>query len=162
DDLSRYTARRGFEDLVMLVADPALPLAWTAVTFPAEGYVWFALKDPRVLRQTVLWVSNGGRHSPPWSGRHVNVLGLEEVTSYFHYGLAASAGLNPIAARGWPTHADLDPAQPLDVRMVQAIATVPEGFDHVAAIEPQRGGVALTSRSGRSVTVPLDHGFLFA
>ena len=45
-DLSRYPARRGFEDLVGLVADPALTLAWTAVAFPKQRYVWFALRDP--------------------------------------------------------------------------------------------------------------------
>ena len=80
-DLSRYPARRGFEDLVLLESDPGLPFAWTAVTFSEEGYVWFALKNPRVLRQTILWISNGGRHYSPWNGRHVGVLGLEEVTS---------------------------------------------------------------------------------
>ena len=68
-----------------------VPFAWTAVTFPQERYVWFALKDPRILRETIFWLSNGGRHYPPWSGRHVNVMGLEEVTSYFHLGLAESA-----------------------------------------------------------------------
>jgi hypothetical protein len=160
-DLSRYPARPGFEDLVMLVADPGRPLAWTAVTFPDEGYVWFTLKDPRVLRQTVLWVSNGGRRYPPWSGRHVNVLGLEEVTSYFHLGLAASARPNPMSACGFPTHVDLDPDRPLDVRVVSAVAAVPAGFDHVATIEPGDGEtVALTSRSGLTVTAALDHGFL--
>jgi hypothetical protein len=90
-DLSRYPARRGYEDLVMLVADDAAPLAWTAVTFAEQRYVWFALKDPRVLRSTIFWISNGGRHYAPWSGRHVNVLGLEDVTADFHYGLAESA-----------------------------------------------------------------------
>ena len=74
-DLTRYPARRGFEDLVMLVSDAKAPFAWTAVTFPKERYVWFALKDPRVLRETVFWLSNGGRHYPPWNGRHVNVHG---------------------------------------------------------------------------------------
>ena len=53
-DLTRYPARRGFEDLVMLVSDAQAPFAWTAVTFPAERYVWFALKDPRVLRENGL------------------------------------------------------------------------------------------------------------
>jgi hypothetical protein len=161
-DLSRYPARRGFEDLVMLAADPGRALAWTAVTFPDEGYVWFTLKDPRVLRQTVLWLSNGGRRYPPWSGRHVNVLGLEEVTSYFHLGLPASARPNPLSARGFPTHVDLDPDRPLDVRVVSAVAAVPDGFDHVAEIEPLVGeeAVVLTSRSGVRVPAPLDHGFL--
>ncbi len=160
-DLSRYPALPGCEDLVMLVAVPEGPFAWTAVTFPGEGYVWFALKDPRVLRQTVLWISNGGRPYPPWNGRHTGVLGLEEVTSYFHYGLAASVRPNPVSERGWPTHLTLDPETPLDVRTVAAVAAVPEGFDHVAEIAPERGDtVRLTSRSGRSVTIALDHGFL--
>jgi hypothetical protein len=51
-DLSRYPARRGFEDIVQLVADESLPFAWTAVTFPKERFVWFAIKNPRVLRQS--------------------------------------------------------------------------------------------------------------
>jgi hypothetical protein len=41
-DLSRYPARRGFEDLVMLVSDPNL-LRLTAVTFPEKRYVCSAL-----------------------------------------------------------------------------------------------------------------------
>src|ERR1035441_4907086 len=55
-DLTRYPARRGFEDLVMLVSNAEAAFAWTAVTFPKERYVWFALKDPRVLRETILWL----------------------------------------------------------------------------------------------------------
>ena len=102
-DLTRYPARRGFEDLVMLVSDADLPFAWTAVAFPKERYVWFALKDPRILRETIFWLSNGGRHYPPWNSRHVNVMGLEEVTSYFHSGLAESARTNPISKKGFPT-----------------------------------------------------------
>ncbi|HEY5792469.1 MAG TPA: hypothetical protein VIS74_04170, partial [Chthoniobacterales bacterium] len=102
-DLSRYPAREGFEDLVMVCAGPRQPLAWTAAAFPREGFVWFALKDPRVLASTVFWHSNGGRHYAPWNGRHRGVLGLEEVTSYFHTGLAESAAPNPVSARGIPT-----------------------------------------------------------
>jgi hypothetical protein len=160
-DLSRYPARRGFEDLVMLAADPALPLAWTAVAFPDEGYVWFTLKDPRVLRQTVLWISNGGRRYAPWDGRHVNVLGLEEVTSYFHFGLAESAAPNPLSARGIPTHIDLD-GRPLDVRCISAVAAIPPEFDHVARIETDAHGATLTARSGLAVRTPLDVSFLRA
>jgi hypothetical protein len=160
-DLSRYPARRGFEDLVLLASDPTKELAWTAVTFSAESFVWFTLKDPRVLRQTVLWVSNGGRHYPPWSGRHVNVLGLEEVTSYFHLGLAESAAANPLAEQGLPTTAHLD-GSPFAVACVAAVAVVPEGFDHVAGVRAHAGedAVTLTARSGAAVTVPLRHRFL--
>jgi hypothetical protein len=159
-DLTAYPARRGFEDLVMLVSDPRARLAWTAVTFPREGYAWFALRDPRVLASTVLWHSNGGRHYAPWSGRHVGVLGLEDVTACFHYGLAESAGPNPVAARGFRTCAVLRRDRPLVVPYVMAVALVPRGFDRVCAIRPAAGGVTLRADSGREVAVPLDVGFL--
>lgn len=156
-DLSAYPARRGFEDLVMLVGDARRSLAWTAVVFPRERYAWFALKDPRVLRNTVLWLSNGGRHYPPWNGRHVNVLGLEEVTAYFHYGLAESARPNLLSVRGHPTCLTLRPGKPLVVDYVMAVVPVPTGFDHVASITPMpdRRAVRLVSRSGRRVVAPV-------
>jgi hypothetical protein len=161
-DLSFFPARRGFEDLVLLESDDRPPLAWTAVTFPAEGYVWFALKDPRVLRQTILWLSNGGRHYPPWNGRHVNVLGVEEVTSYFHYGLAESVRKNPLSAKGGATFFRLHPNRPLVANYIMAIAPIPRGFDRVARIVPPTDAqsVRLESRSGKAIRVPLDVGFM--
>lgn len=160
-DLSRYPARRGYEDLVLLANDPASALAWTAVTFPNEGYVWFTLKDPRILRQTVFWMSNGGRHYAPWDGRHVNVLGLEEVTSYFHFGLAESAAPNPLSDAGFPTVHQLD-GRPFDIACISAVASIPEGFDHVADITARAGeeSVLLTARSGAAMSVPIRHAFL--
>lgn len=161
-DLSRYPARRGFEDIAILVAKPGRSFAWTAVTYPEEGYVWFSLKDSRVLRQTLLWMSNGGRHFPPWNGRHVNVLGLEEITSYFHYGLAESAAPNPLSAAGFPTTAMLDLLKPLTINTIMAVAPVPKGFDKVHRIEPadQAGHVCLVSSGGKRVTVVLDWEFI--
>jgi hypothetical protein len=159
-DLSRYPARRGFEDLVMLVSDPNLPFAWTAVTFPKERYVWFALKDPQYLRETIFWISNGGRHYAPWSSRHINVMGLEEVTSYFHCGLAESAGRNPLNAQGIPTVLNLKPGQKTEINYIMAMSEIPAGFDQVAAIEATEGGVVLKSTRGRSVKVPLNLGWL--
>jgi hypothetical protein len=161
-DLSIYPARRGFEDIVLVAGDDRRSFAWTAVTFPAQGYVWFALKDPRVLRQTVFWLSNGGRHYAPWNGRHINVLGLEEVTSYFHYGLAESAKKNPLSARGHPTCHVLDPKKPLEVNYIMAVAAIPKKFDRVAAIlpAPDRQSVQLIARSGSKVSVPIDLAYL--
>jgi len=161
-DLSRYPARRGFEDLVMLVSDAKVPFAWTAVAFPKQRFVWFALKDPRVLRETIFWLSNGGRHYPPWNGRHVNVMGLEEVTSFFHPGLAESARSNEITARGFPTFLRLDPQKPLIIAYIMGVARIPEGFDRVASIKRQPGNqaIALRSASGKEVLAPVDLEFL--
>jgi hypothetical protein len=161
-DLSRYPARRGFEDIALLATKPVAPFAWVAVTFPLERYVWFALKDPTVLRATLLWHSNGGRHYPPWNGRHVNVLGIEDLTAFFHYGLAPSARPNLLTKAGLRTCETLSPTRPLTVNYIMALAVVPRGFANVRRIVPAEAGraVRLVSGNGRSVTVPLDTDFL--
>ncbi|HTW93191.1 MAG TPA: hypothetical protein VMD30_00255 [Tepidisphaeraceae bacterium] len=161
-DLSRYPARAGFEDLAMLIADPALPFAWTAATLAAEGYVWFALKDAKILTSTVLWFSNGGRHYAPWNGRHRGVLGLEEITGHFHEGLAQSAEPNPLSDRGFVTAHQLSPGLPLTVNYIMAVAPIPKTFDAVANIEvaPAGDSVTIRSRNEQSVTAPIDMDFL--
>jgi hypothetical protein len=161
-DLTRYPARRGFEDLVLLTSDPEHELAWTAVTFPGEGYVWFALKNRRLLASTVLWISNAGRHYPPWNGRHACVMGLEEVTAYFHLGLAESAAPNPLSKRGIPTALRLKPDEPVAIPYVMAVARIPKGFDRVRRIATDGEGVVLEPTKGKGVRVPLDVGFLLA
>jgi hypothetical protein len=159
-DLTRYPARLGYDDLVMLTADAKLPFAWNAVTFPRERHVYFALRDPRVLRHTILWISNGGRHYAPWNGRHTSVMGIEDVTGYFHHGLAESAKSNPLSRRGIPTTLMLDPKKPTAVNYVIAVAAIPAGFDRVAEIRAVKGGVELIATSGKRVWSALDVEFL--
>jgi len=159
-DLSRYPARRGFEDIALLATKPVSPFAWIAVTFPAEGYVWFALKDPRMLRQTLLWHSNGGRHYAPWNGRHLNVLGIEDLTSFFAYGLAQSARPNQLTTLGLQTCLNLTPRKPLKVNYIMAVAIVPHGFNDTQRVIPTRNGVKLISSAGKFVTVPLHTDFV--
>jgi len=159
-DLSRYPARRGFEDLVLLAADPKLAVAWSAVAFPAQGYVWFSLRDPQVLASTVLWISNGGRHFPPWNGRHVNVMGIEDVTACFHLGLAESAAPNVLSKLGVKTHLSLKARQPLAVKYIMGLAAIPKTFDRVRDILIDPQGVTLVSDSDIAVSTPIHTGFL--
>lgn len=161
-DLTRYPAREGFEDLVMVCAKPGGDFAWSAAVFSREGYVWFSLKDPRVLASTVMWHSNGGRHYAPWNGRHRGVLALEEVTGHFHDGLAESAARNALNARGVPTVLTLNRRRPTVVNVIMGVAAVPAGFDQVKTIERGEGAVILTGSGQRRVTVPLDWEFLHA
>ena len=161
-DLSVYPAREGYEDLVLMAAYSALPFAWTALVVPEEGYVWFSLKDPKVLRSTVFWMSNGGRHYAPWSGRHRHVIGLEEVTSNFHYGLAESAKANPLNREGIATSVRMDPKHPFTVNYIMAVSAIPSGFDIVRGIRASSDGasVTITSKSGKAIEVPLNVSFL--
>ena len=124
-DLSHYPARRGYEDLVQLMSEPGHELAWNAVTFAGQRYVWFALRDPRVLTGTVMWMSNGGRHYAPWSGRHVNVLGVEDLTTYFFFGPRRSAEPNAFSERGLVTAVRLQPEDKLVVNYIIGVASCP-------------------------------------
>lgn len=159
-DLSRYPAREGFEDLVMLMGKPGRSLGWSAVTFPQERWVFLQLKNPEVLRHTVLWHSHGGRHYPPWNGRHRGVLGLEETTSYFHLGIAESARRNALNRAGFPTAVKLSLKKPLRVAHIFAVAAVPRGFDIVVGVQTVPGGIEIASANGRTARMPLDVGFL--
>lgn len=159
-DLSRYPARRGYEDIAMLVAEPTLKVAWNAVAVPSQRYVWFALRDPRTLAATLLWMSNGGRHYPPWNGRHINVLGVEDLTAYFHYGLARSIEANPITDAGYRTHHVLEPDRPFVVRYIMGVAPIPADYDRVAAIKCGSDGITLIGTGGEETSVPVDMKFL--
>jgi hypothetical protein len=161
-DLSRYPARRGFDDIVIICTDPKLDIGWSAVTFPDQKFVWFALRNPKQLACTLLWFSNGGRHFPPWNGRHINVLGLEDVTAFFHVGLARSCEQNPLTDRGIRTCLEPDGNSRLSIPYIQGIARIPDGFHSVARIEPllRGGGIALISESGVVVEALCEIDFL--
>jgi hypothetical protein len=159
-DLTVFPARSGYDDLVLLAAPARLPFAWSAVRFSQPSYVWFALKDPRTLRSTLLWMSNGGRHYAPWNGEHTRVLGIEDVTAYFHRGLAESAGTNPLRRRGVATTLPLDRGRPTTIRYIMGVAGVPSGFDRVADIRPAGGGVELVASNGLRSRARVDLGFL--
>ncbi len=159
-DLTRYPAREGFEDLVMVSAKKGAPLGWSAVTFPGERFVWFSLRDPAVLASTVLWHSNGGRHYAPWNGRHRKVLGIEDVTSYFHYGLAESAAPNPVSKAGIPTILRLNPERPTVVSAIMGVALAPDGFGRVRSICQSEKGIRIEADNGKRVHASVDLDFL--
>jgi hypothetical protein len=158
-DLSRYPARRGFEDVTILCAETSLELAWSAVAFPDAGFVWFALRNPKLLTCTLLWFSNGGRDYPPWNGRHVNVLGVEDMTGFFQVGLGASSRSNALTLRGVQTC--LEPrGGRLSIPYIQGVARIPEGFDRLAAVVDNVNAVRLIAATGVEVSVPCETDFL--
>lgn len=160
-DLCSYPARRGFEDIAIVCADPTLEFAWSAVTFPDRGYVWFALRDPTLLASTLLWFSNGGRHYPPWNGQHVNVMGVEDITAFFHVGIEASCKPNLLTQRGIRTWLEPDAHGRLSIPYIQGVARVPTNFDEVATIKRKNdNSISLIAKSGVAVTTFCDIDFL--
>ncbi|MFP4011002.1 MAG: hypothetical protein ACLFUM_04815 [Spirochaetaceae bacterium] len=123
-DLSRFPRRRGFVDIAAVFQEVGATPAWTAAFFVEEGYLWFALKDPRVLPATVFWMENHGRHQPPWNGRNC-CLGLEDVCGYFSRGLAESARENALTERGIPTVFHLSPDRSTAINYIEGGVRVP-------------------------------------
>lgn len=160
-DLTRYPARRGFEDLVMLTTASNVELGWTAFSLPELGYVWFSLKDPKTLPSTILWLSNGGRHFPPWNGRHTNTIGLEEIMGFFHEGITSSARQNFLNDLGISTCVMLNQKH-FSVNFIQGVVRIDKSFTRVASIEPikNRCAVRLTSVEGQQVETPVCVDFL--
>ncbi len=159
-DLSQYPARAGFDDLVMVSSRArASRLAWITVTFPKAGWLWFTIKDPRTLASTILWHSNGGRHYPPWNGRHRRVLGLEEVTSYFHFGLAESAAPNPLSKAGIPTVLRLRRDRVTTISTIMGVVALPRRFDRLKSLRLGGNHLVALAESGAVAHHPIDLSF---
>ena len=160
-DLTRMPQNSGNDDLVMMANNPATPdqpFAWSAVVL--DGYLWFSLKNPADFPATLLWISNGGRSQPPWSGRHLARLGIEEVCSYFSNGLEISRQ-DLLSAHGIPTTRRFHAGQATRLRMIHAVAPVPALFGAVSEIIPHDStGVRITGDSGTEIIVPLDWNFV--
>ena len=162
-DCSRFPARRGYADLLAVVADEAQlggGPAWTAAVNTQDHWAWFAIRDARVLPTTVFWIENHGRHGVPWLGRN-NCLGLEDVCAFFADGLVPSIEPNALSKQGVRTAITLDAARPTEIRYAQGAVRVPTGFDRVKTIDfSSAGRIRLVAESGDEVTVPVRHAFV--
>ena len=156
-DLTRYPARAGNDDLVMMVSEdatPEQPFAWTAVVL--DGYVWFSLKNPADFPATLFWLSNGGRSAAPWESRHLGRLGIEDVCSHFcdSVDLSRKDLLHNLCV---PTTRRFSKDEPVTLRNIQAVAAVPEGFGLVKSIVPcGENIVTLTDENGLTATAAVD------
>ncbi len=161
-DLTRYPARSGNDDLVMMIAADATdeqPFAWSACVM--DGYVWFALKNPIDFPATLFWLSNGGRSAPPWHSKHVGRVGIEEVCSYFCDSVELSRK-DMLRNLSVETTREFRKDEAVSLRVIQGVAAVPEEFGVVASIAPDGDGVVkIVSESGVSVSVLLDWKYLF-
>ena len=159
-DLTRFPARRGFDDLALLATSRTQRIAWFTVTFPDERYLWFSLKNPRLLTSTLLWYSNGGFQGFPWNGIHRPVMGIEEITGYFDFGFETSTRPNPLSRRGVPTALELRAAQTLCIPYVMGIVALPRGFDRVSSVLFRPGHIVFVSKSKIRVRQPVDWRFI--
>ncbi len=160
-DLTRYPARKGNDDLVMMVSEPeteARPFGWSAVCFP--GKIWFALKNVADFPATLFWISNGGRPGAPWNSRHLGRLGVEEVCSHFCDGVT-DARKDLLASEGIPTSRAFRAKETVRLPVIQGAVAVPSDFGKVASIAADGPShIRITGESGQTVRPPVNWKFL--
>jgi hypothetical protein len=160
DDLTIFPRRKGFVDIVQVYNRKKKKPGWVCAVYPKEGFLWYALKDPRLLPSTLIWMENHGRHQPPWNGRNC-CIGLEDVCAYLALGLRESVRKNRASENGIPTYLTLSEKRPTIINYIQGAAKIPKGFDKVRKVKWGQGEVTFLSYSEKSVTVPLFHWFLY-
>jgi hypothetical protein len=158
-DCSSQPHLRGFMDVIAVYPRSGALPAWTAVTVPSRGYLWFSLRDPSLLPQTVLWMDNGGRHASPWGGTN-RCLGVEDGCAYFASGLAESARKNDLNTLGIPTALRFRPDRAVRVAHIQGVARIPAGFDRVRTASFRQDAVLFTSWSGKTASARVRWRFL--
>ena len=160
-DLSSYPIPRGYEDGVLLINDPSNDFVFTALTEREKGFLYFHLKDPKVLAETLLWMPLGGNFTPPFNGRVNSVIGLEEVTGNFFYGRKASIEANMISNRGYPTFREFSESTPAEIKLIAGAVPVDKSFKGVSdIIRKTDSEIRIVGRGGERIDVPCRTDFL--
>jgi len=160
-DLNYYPMPKGYEDAVLLISDPKKEYVFTSLAEREKGFLYFHLKDPKVLAETQLWMPHGGNYNPPFNGRVAAVIGLEEVTGNFFYGRKESIEQNPISDHGYRTVLEFDEKEPTEVRFVSGVVPIEKSFKGVLDIVRKNDKeVSILGRGGERIDVPCRLGFL--
>ena len=154
-DLRTYPFDTGHEDIVALAGDPRTGIGWSAALAQRDGFLFFAVKDAQRLPETLLWMSNGGRHYPPWNGRHSHVLGIEEVSTGCHHtgGFSSTGTVSP---DGLASGLVLDPEGAVDIAYCFGAVAAPPHWSEVADIRVTADRLTLVDAGGDTVTLPFD------
>ena len=99
-DLSRYPLEGAYEDALQLCGIEGR----CELDNLEEGYTFSVEWDPVAFPSCIVWISNAGRKSAPWNGRHL-ALGIEPVCSALGLGNKVSEAENPLVQDGEPTAA---------------------------------------------------------
>jgi hypothetical protein len=152
-DASFYPFARRHEDVIVLSEMPGGVLGWSAALATRDGFLFFAIKDARLLPHTVLWMSNGGRDYPPWNGRHLAVIGIEEGAVGLHLP-AGHCGGDDVSAAGLPTGLSLDESRTTTIRYAFGAVPAPQDWTRVSDIRVTADSLTLTDTGGDTRTVP--------
>ncbi len=149
---ARYPFAEAHEDFVAMVEASGRSIGWSAALAQSDGFLFFAVKDSAALPETLLWMSNGGRDYPPWSGRHLAVLGIEEAATSLHVCGELRGGTSESRVTGVTLGTD----RRTEIRYAFGAVEAPAGWTRISGVSLARGVLRLEDVSGQSRSVPFD------
>ena len=149
-DYSVYPSPIGYTDIWAVFKKESSTPGWSCVSFPERGYMWFVLKDTKVLPGTAMWVANSGRYGSPWDGK-TRCLGVEDCCSYFACGIKDSISENELTKKGWKTAVKFIKDEAVSVKTIQGCVAIPANFTKVARVEFLPGKIQFTDENGQVV-----------
>lgn len=153
-DLTRQPGPADAEDFLILAELRDSTLGWSTVSAVEDGFLFFTIRDPRVLPFTMIWMSNGGRRYAPFSSRHRGVIGIEEGCTFFGDGREASSQKNWLKDRGYPTAIKLVPDGQVEICFAFGAMRLPAGWRSVSDLSLEGDQLAITSCDAQQVRMP--------
>jgi hypothetical protein len=160
-DLTRYPLPRGYEDVAIFISDPANDFAFSSITETEKGFLYFHLKDPKILAETLFWMPNSGRYTPPMNGRVFGNIGLEEVTGNFFYGRTESVQKNPISDKGYKTYLEFSEDKDTQAKLISGTIPIEKSFRGVKDIVQKNANeITILGKGGEKIDLPCSLDFL--
>lgn len=133
-NLKRHPFIKGFDDIYMYVFDQSHEFDWATMSVPSEGYLYYQLKNPKQLSNSMIWTSYCGRHYPKWDSRVNGCLEIGAGTNYFFYGLSDTLENNPLTKKGFPMYHEFDGSKRA-YKLICGVVKIPSDYQGVASIE---------------------------
>lgn len=153
-NIFKFPDREGFTDvtgLYSLTEDDCIFPTWTTAVSTSAEYLWFSLKDSRILPQLLIWTSNKGNYNFPWNGRTV-CLGLEDSCGYFSSGLTQSIQTNPVNSKGIKTFHSLERDKPLSVNYIEGVVRIGKGYTKTVDVKFEPNRLTFISENGEEIS----------
>ena len=133
-NLKRQPFIKGFDDIYMYVFNDTHEFDYAVVSVPTEGYLYYQLKNPKQLSNTMIWTSYEGRHYPRWNGRVNGCIEIGAGTNYFFYGMAGEKVDNPLAQKGYHMFHEFDGSE-RQYKLISGVVKIPQDYQGVESIE---------------------------
>ncbi len=159
-NLKKHPFIKGFDDIYMYVFSQNHEFDYATVSVPSEGYLYYQLKNPKQLSNTMIWTSYSGRHYGKWAGRVNGCIEIGAGTNYFFYGLAGEEKKDPLTDLGYQMFHKFDGTR-REYKLISGVVKIPEDYQGVASIEKKdENTIIIRGKDGSVIETACMTGFL--